>query len=134
MAHQHESGAHWHDPFGRVFPAGAFAIGQVVINYQWVFLTGITIPALLLCCSWPRSRPCLDGGQCNHLLRWFAIHVICGLEIGSPPGGILFVVHSDLGPGAKYVLDDVDFADQGSAVSKNSNCISCRARQGAVAA
>ena len=57
-----------------------------------------------------------------------------GMVIGSPHCGTLFAVDSDLGLGPKYVLDDVDFADQGSAVSKSSNRISCRARQGAVAA
>ena len=57
-----------------------------------------------------------------------------GTEIGSPHCGTLFGVDFDLGPGPKHVLDDVDFADQGSAVSKNSNHISYRARQGAVAA
>ena len=56
------------------------------------------------------------------------------MVIGSPHCGTLFVVDSDLGPGPKYVFDDVDFADQGSAVSKNSNHIYYRARQGAVAA
>ena len=58
------------------------------------------------------------------------------MVIGSPPGGTLFVVHSDLGPGAKYVLDDVDFADQDSAVNKGSirRIRSLRARQGPVAA
>ena len=60
--------------------------------------------------------------------------MVFGMVIGSPHCGTLFAVDSDLGLGPKYVFDDVDFADQGSAVSKNSNCISCRARQGAVAA
>ena len=40
------------------------------------------------------------------------------LELGSPPEGPLFGVDFDLGPGPKYVLDDVDFADQGSVVNK----------------
>ena len=43
---------------------------------------------------------------------------IFGLELGSPPEGTLFGVDFDLGPGPKYVLDDVDFADQGSVVNK----------------
>ena len=42
------------------------------------------------------------------------IRVLFGLGIGSPPGGTLYGVEFDLGPGPKYILnpDNIDVAGE----------------------
>ena len=139
----HEPGAP-HDPFGRVFPASASAIGQVIINYLWILwrdhYTCLTPPVLSLAPIlamfglrplYPPPKMVRDACK-----GWY------GNRVPAWRNPIWCSFWLELGP--KYVLDDVD---QSSAVNKSSirttvwllllftcRICSCRARQGPVAA